>query len=213
MVTHRASPVRSSFTPELLPGIMGPSRRSGGQVRRFDMRRRRLGRIPRTTQVILGERQALEDVLRLLRSSHLPSDRHRQEEKIFHQLIQARTAELDRINPDWDRKVRLASSRKTPAQAIRRLAKRLPREDFYLARLLSDHPNVPSAVLARLARHPYAAVRENVARHPKTPVPTLRALARDTRSPLWYLVAFNPSAPEKLRHRLRERMRRRALRR
>ncbi len=182
-------------------------------MRQLDMRRRRLGRRPRTTQLILGERQSLQDVLRLLRSSRLPADRRRLEEKLLRQLIQLRTAELNYINPDWDRKVRLASRRQTSAQAVRRLAQRLPPEDFYLARLLSEHPHVSPAVLARFARHPYAAVRENVARHPRTPVSTLRTLARGTRDPLWYLVAFNPSAPEKLRQRLRDRMRRRALRR
>jgi hypothetical protein len=67
-------------------------------------------------------------------------------------------------------------------------------------------------VLARLARHPYGAVRENVARHPNTPVATLRALCRDPRQPLWYLVAFNPSAPEKLRAELRQRIKRRGRR-
>ncbi|MBI2956247.1 MAG: hypothetical protein HYY26_02920 [Acidobacteria bacterium] len=93
------------------------------------------------------------------------------------------------------------------------MAASLPRADYFLARLLSDHPNAPSDVLARLARHPYASVRENVARHPRTPVRTLRRLARDRRHPLWYLVAFNPSTPPALRDQLRARMRRQAARR
>ena len=181
-------------------------------MRRVDNRRRRLRLQPRTSQFIFGERQNLERVLSLLRTTKLPATRRRMEEGLLRNLIQLRTLELNRINLDWDRKVRRAARRRTAAAELRRLARALPRDDYYLARLLSDHPNTPSAVLARLARHPYRAVRENVARHPSTPVATLRALARERREPLWYLVAFNPSAPEKLRARLRQRIRRRGTR-
>lgn len=181
-------------------------------MRRVDKRRRRLRLQPRTSQFIFGERQNLERVLSLLRSTRLPVARRRMEEGLLRSLIQLRTLELNRINLDWDHKVRRASSRRTSAAELSRLARRLPRDDYFLARLLSDHPNTPPAVLARLARHPYRAVRENVARHPSTPVATLRKLARERREPLWYLVAFNPSTPEKLRQRLRHRIKRRGTR-
>lgn len=182
-------------------------------MRRVDTRQRRLGRLPRTTQIIFGERQSLENALRLLRSTRLPAARRRLEEALLRGLIQLRTLELERINPGWDRKVRRAASRRTRAAALRRLAAGAPHEDYYLLRLISDHPNTPADLLARLARHPYRAIRENVARHPRTPVATLRALCRDRREPLWYLVAFNPSVPEELRERLRARIRRQGERR
>ncbi len=162
---------------------------------------------PRTSQIIFGERRSLLNALRLLETTRLPADRRKLELPLLRELIRLRTAELNRINADWDRKAELAGDPRTPAKTITRLAAALPRDDYYLARALSDHPNASPKVLARLARHPYHSVRENVARHPNAPAATLRALCRH-REPLWYLVAFNPSAPPKLREQLRERMRR-----
>ena len=177
-------------------------------MRRADTRQRRLGRLPRTTQIIFGERQSLQNALRLLRSTRLPVARRRLEEGLLRRLIALRTLELESINPGWDRKVRRAARRSTSGADLRRLAEQAPHDDYYLLRLISDHPHTPPALLARLARHPYRAVRENIARHPRTPMSTLRALCRERREPLWYLVAFNPSAPEKLRQRLRARIQR-----
>lgn len=180
-------------------------------MRRTRKRRKVPKQLPRTTQIIYGERQALETALRLLRTTRLPVARQRLEEELLHGLIRLRTAELNAINPGWDAKAKQASDRRATAARLRRLAARLPRADYYIARLLSDHPNAPADLLARLARHPYRAVRENVARHPRTPLRTLRALVRDRREPLWYLVTFNPGAPEWLRARLRARVRRQGL--
>jgi hypothetical protein len=87
------------------------------------------------------------------------------------------------------------------------LAKEAPDSDFYLLRLISEHPRVSSKTLARLAKHPYAAIRENVARHPNADPATLSALSRDRSQPLWYLVAFNPNTPAALRRKLQERLR------
>jgi hypothetical protein len=182
-------------------------------MRRVDTGQRRLGRLPRTTQILFGERQSLQNALRLLRSTRLPAERRRLEEGLLRQMIAIRTRELEAINPGWDRRVRRVARRATSAGELRRLVRRTPREDYYLLRLISDHPSAPPDVLARLARHPYRAVRQNVARHPRTPVPTLRALCRDRREPLWYLVAFNPSAPEELREQLRARIQRQGQRR
>ena len=176
-------------------------------MRRVDTRRR-LGRLPRTSQIIFGERQSLQNALRLLRTTRLPADRRRIEEGVLRQMIALRTRELNAISPRWDRRVRRAASRRTGAGELRRLTRTAARDDYYLLRLISDHPNAPADVLVRLARHSYRSVRENVARHPRTPVATLRALARDRREPLWYLVAFNPSVPEELREQLRARIRR-----
>ena len=162
---------------------------------------------PRTTQIIFGERGSLQNALRLLESTRLPAERRKLEVSLLREMIRLRTAELNRINPDWDRKAELAADPRTPAKTIARLADKLPRDDYYLARALSDHPNASPKVLSRLGRHPYHSVRENVARHPNTPAATLRSLCRH-REPLWYLVAFNPAAPPKLREQLRARMRR-----
>lgn len=177
-------------------------------MRHKGRRLRRRNALPRTTQIIVGERQSLQNALRWLRQTYLPAARLRHEESLLRQLIRVRTHELNQINPDWDRKARLAANRRTSGAALRRLAEKLPPDDYYLARLLSDHPNTPPAALVRLARHPYRSVRENTARHPQTPVTTLKQLCRDRREPLWYLVAFNPSTPPKLREQLRARIQR-----
>jgi molybdopterin-guanine dinucleotide biosynthesis protein A len=71
---------------------------------------------------------------------------------------------------------------------------------------LTEHAEAPPELLEHLASHPYAAVRENVARHPRTPIAVLRAMAEDPSEPLWFLVACNPAVPSDLRDRLRERM-------
>ena len=59
-----------------------------------------------------------------------------------------------------------------------------------------------SKTLARLAKHPYGVIRENVARHPNADPATLSWLSRDRSQPLWYLVAFNPNTPAALRRKL-----------
>jgi hypothetical protein len=60
-------------------------------------------------------------------------------------------------------------------------------------------------VLARLASHPYEAVRENIARHAHADAATLEKLALDPQSELWLLVSCNDAAPLELRERLRAR--------
>lgn len=175
-------------------------------------RPRRQATLPRTSQIIYGERQNLENVFRLMRTTRLPAARRRLEELTLRQLIALRTAELNRISPDWDRKLALAT-RSTSAPRLAALERRTPRSDYLVLRRISENRHAPGRTLARLARHPYAAIRENVARHPNTSLATLKALCRDRREPLWYLVAFNPNTPPALRARLRNRIRRRGLRR
>ena len=92
-------------------------------------------------------------------------------------------------------------------EALEKLSREAPKEDFYLLRLISEHPKVSAKTLRRLAKHEYAAIRENIARHPNADATTLTALSKDRTQPLWYLVAFNPNAPTGLRQKLRERMR------
>jgi hypothetical protein len=93
-------------------------------------------------------------------------------------------------------------------EALEQLSRHAPREDYYLLRLISEHPKVAAKTLGRLSHHPYSAIRENIARHPNSDAATLSRLSRDRSQPLWYLVAFNPNAPAPLRKKLQERMRR-----
>ncbi len=162
----------------------------------------------RTSQIVFGERQHLLRVLDSLERTELPEDRRIEERQTIEELIHTRTVELNEINEGWDQKVNTALSAESKPAELERLAQQAPRADFYLLRLISEHPKVPARTLGELARHPYPAIRENVARHPNTDGPTLARLSRDRSHPLWYLVAFNPNTPAELRRKLQEKMRR-----
>jgi len=162
----------------------------------------------RTSQIIFGERQHLLRVLDSLEKTDMPSGRLRQDCEALEHMIQARTEELNRLNPVWDEKISAVLRSDIGADDLDRLARQAPKEDYYLLRLISEHPKASGKTLDRLARHSYSAVRENVARHPNTAARTLALLSRDPHHPLWYLVAYNPSAPAALRRQLRARMRR-----
>jgi hypothetical protein len=161
----------------------------------------------RTSQIVFGERQHLLRVLDSLERTKLSESRLDQERRALEELIHARTVELNRINPSWDQKVGIVLRGDTKSEVLEQLASEAPREDFYLLRLISEHPKVSARTLSRLGRHSYAAIRENVARHPNTDAATLRRLCRDRTQPLWYLVAFNPNTPSLLKRKLQERMR------
>jgi hypothetical protein len=160
----------------------------------------------RGSQVIFGERQHLQEVLRSVQSSRLPLGRKQAEIRKLEQLTRVRTEELNRINPAWDRKFKKAHNPSTSSKELLRLVASLSREDYLLARVLTEHKDAPGELLAQLSNHPYSAVRENVARHPGTPAEVLRRLAEDSNEPLWFLVACNPSTPTDLSQRLRARM-------
>jgi hypothetical protein len=179
-----------------------------GDMRRSDLvSNNSKGKTPRTSQVVFGERQHLLRVLDSVEHSALPHGRLDQERRVVEQLIHARTQELNRINGSWDEKVGLVLSAEIRPDILDKLYRDTPGEDYYLLRLISEHPKVSAKTLRRLARHPYAAIRENIARHPNADAVTLTALSKDRTQPLWYLVAFNPNAPVTLRQKLRERMR------
>ncbi len=177
------------------------------------MRRADLVRIPskgktmRTTQIIFGERQHLLRVLDSLERTIVPKTRFAQECQVLEELIHARTVELNKINATWDQKVGTVLSADVRPETLDKLAREAPQEDYYLLRLISEHPKVTAKTLARLAKHPYPAIRENVARHPNADPKTLAELSKDRTQPLWYLVAFNPNTPATLRRKLQERMR------
>ena len=163
---------------------------------------------PRTSQIVFGERQHLLRVLDSVERSALPAQRLDQERRIIEQLIHARTQELNHINSGWDEKVGMVLSADVKPERLDDLSRQSPKEDYYLLRLISEHPKVTAKTLARLSHHPYSAIRENIARHPNSDASTLSRLSRDRTQPLWYLVAFNPNAPATLRKKLQERMRR-----
>jgi hypothetical protein len=161
----------------------------------------------RTSQIIFGERQHLLRVLDSLEGSQIPPARRTHERRVLEELIHERTKELNEINSSWDEKVGMVLSAEAKPDMLETLAKQAPPADFYLLRLISEHPRVSSKTLSRLAKHPYPAIRENVARHPNTDAATLLLLSRDRSQPLWYLVAFNPNTPVTLRRKLQQRLR------
>ncbi len=162
--------------------------------------------VHRGSQVIFGEREHLHHVLRSVERARLPQTRKKAEISQLKRLIRARTEELNRLSPSWDRNFMKARASKTSSRELLRLATSISQEDYLLARALTEHSEAPGELLEHLASHPYSAVRENVARHPNTPPAVLRGLAETENEPLWFLVACNPSTPQELRDRLRVRM-------
>ena len=178
-------------------------------MRRSDLvRHSSKGKSVRTTQIVFVERQHLLRVLDSVERSALPPNRLEQERRVLEQLIHARTQELNHITAGWDEKVSTVLSAEVKPEMLDALSRQAPKEDYYLLRLISEHPKVTARTLGRLSKHPYAAIRENIARHPNSDAATLTRLSRDRTQPLWYLVAFNPNAPAGLRKKLQERMRR-----
>jgi hypothetical protein len=166
----------------------------------------RIEKIHRGSQVVFGERAHLQEVLRSVQQAKLPRARKLAEIRQLKQMIAVRTQDLSRFTPAWDRKYHEARNPQTTSQKLLRIGSALHTDDYLLARALTEHAEAPPELLEHLASHPYAAVRENVARHPHTPTAVLRAMAEDLHEPLWFLVACNPSTPADLRDRLRERM-------
>jgi hypothetical protein len=180
-------------------------------MRRSDLvqhKEKEKGVIGRTSQIVFGERQHLLRVLDSLEGAKLPIARFQQERHMLEELIHSRTRELNHINTAWDEKVGLVLSAEAKPEMLEKLAIQAPEEDFYLLRLISEHPRANARTLNRLAKHPYAAIRENVARHPNADGSTLTWLSKDRTQPLWYLVAFNPNTPMPLQRRLRDRLKR-----
>jgi len=176
-------------------------------MRSLDTRAKfRASKIFRGSQVIFGERAHLLEVLRSVQRARLPAPRKRADIQQLRKLIAARTEELNRLSPGWDRKFNKGRDPGTSSQELLRLAASLSPGDYLLARVLTEHADAPAELLERLASHPYSAVRENVARHPHTPQSVLRRMAEAAAEPLWFLVACNPSCPADLHDQLRARM-------
>ena len=110
-------------------------------MRRSDLvRNAAKGKAVRTSQIVFGERQHLLRVLDSVERSALPAPRLEQERRVIEQLIHARTQELNRINPGWDEKVGVVLSAEVKPDTLDSLSKQAPKEDFYLLRLISEHP-------------------------------------------------------------------------
>ena len=159
----------------------------------------------RTTQIIFGERQNLRAVLISIRNFEHKYGNLQAETEVLHHMIDARTAELQAINPEFDEQLRQARDADASSEQLARLALAAPEDDWLLLRTIVEHPHAPAHVLAHLASHPYEAVRENIARHAHTDAATLEKLACDPQSDLWLLVTCNEAAPPELRERLRTR--------
>jgi hypothetical protein len=180
-------------------------------MRRSDLvqhKEKEKGPVTRTSQIVFGERQHLLRVLDSLEGSDLAIARMQQERHILEELIHARTRELNQINTAWDEKIGLVLSAEAKPEMLEKLVKQAPQEDYYLLRLISEHPRANAKTLNKLAKHCYGAIRENVARHPNADAATLTYLSKDKTQPLWYLVAFNPNTPTPLQRRLRDRLKR-----
>lgn len=162
--------------------------------------------VERTSQTIFGERQYLLRVLDSVERSLIPANQQARERQVLERMIYARTQELNQLNPDWDEKVGAVLRPGVSAEELSRLAQDAPAEDYFLLRIISEHPSANAETLDRLARHSYPAIRENIARHPNASAETLMELCRDRYQPLWYLVAHNPGAPPALRRELTRRM-------
>jgi hypothetical protein len=166
----------------------------------------RIKKIHRGSQVVFGERAHLQEVLRSVQQADLPRARKLAEIRQLKRMIAVRSQDLNHFSSAWDRKFQQARDPQTTSEKLLRMGSTLHPEDYLLARVLTEHAEAPPELLEHLASYPYAAVRENVARHPRTPAAVLRAMAEDSHEPLWFLVACNPSTPSELRDRLRERM-------
>src|SRR5215475_10882397 len=191
--------------------VVGESVWSDLAMRRSDLvqhKEKEKGTVSRTSQIVFGERQHLLRVLDSLEGTDVPIARRQQERRILEELIHARTRELNQINVAWDEKIGLVLSSDAKPEVLEKLAKQAPPEDFYLLRLASLPSVLAFARGCSLIKHPYGAIRENVARHPNADAPTLAWLSRDRSQPLWYLVAFNPNTPPPLQRRLRDRLKR-----
>jgi len=106
------------------------------------------------------------------------------------------------------RKIGLVLSADANPEMLEKLAKQAPQEDFYFAEADQRAPARKCENADEAREHAYAAIRENVARHPNADPATLTWLSKDRSQPLWCPVAFKPNTPTPLQRRLRDRLKR-----
>ncbi len=140
-----------------IPGtsLRGESAGAANTMRRSDLvqhKEKEKGPSTRTSQIVFGERQHLLRVLDSLEGTELPIARMQQERRTLEELIHARTRELNQINTAWDEKIGLVLSADAKPEMLEKLVKQAPEEDFYLLRLISEHPRSNAKTLNKLAR-------------------------------------------------------------
>src|SRR5438067_8079556 len=140
--------------------VLGQAGWSGLKMRRSDLvqhKEKEKATNTRTSQIVFGERQHLLRVLDSLEGTDLPLPRAQQERRALEELIHARTRELNEINTAWDEKIGLVLSADAKPEMLEKLVKQAPESDYYLLRLISEHPRSNAKTLQKLGRHPYGA--------------------------------------------------------
>jgi hypothetical protein len=87
---------------------------------------------------------------------------------------------------------------------LEKLCRKPPREDFYLLRLISEHPRANAKTLNKLAKHPYGAIPRKCRPPSNADAGTLTWLSKD-RQPLCISSPSIPIRPP-LQRRLRDRL-------
>src|SRR5271167_1263223 len=95
----------------------------------------------RTTQIIYGERQHLRAVLVSIRNFQHQAHGLERETEALHRMIDARTAELNQLNPKFDELLRQARDADAAPEQLARLAQAAPDHDWLLLRTISEHPH------------------------------------------------------------------------
>src|SRR6266852_5579552 len=155
-------------------------------MRRSDLvqhKEKEKGPSTRTSQIVFGERQHLLRVLDSLEGTGLPIARLQAERRMLEELIHARTRELNVINTAWDEKIGLVLSADAKPEMLEKLVKQAPEEDYYLLRLISEHPRSNAKTLTQLAKHASAPPRANLAKHTPADHPPPAWLSRTPRQP------------------------------
>jgi len=151
-------------------------------MRRSDLvqYKERKWRIGRTSQIVFGERQHLLRVLDSLEGTHLPSPAcSRSAASSRNSSTSAPASSTTSTPPGMKRSASFSAPKPNP-KMLEKLAKQAPQEDFYLLRLISEHPRANAKTLSRLSRHPYGAIREMSLVIP-TPTPPPSAISAKTK--------------------------------
>ena len=103
----------------------------------------RIRKIHRGSQVVFGERAHLQEVLRSVQHAQLPRTRKLVEIRQLKRMIVARTQDLNRFSPAWDRKFQQARDPQTTCRKLLRIGSALHADDYLLARVLTEHAEAP----------------------------------------------------------------------
>jgi len=90
----------------------------------------------RTTQIIYGERQHLRAVLVPIRNFQYKYRDLERETEALHRMIDARTAELHRVNPNFDEQLKQARDADAKPEQLARLSQTATEDDWLLLRTI-----------------------------------------------------------------------------